>query len=85
MTILGDRVLVRRIEEPKAEGFQKVEVQDSFVYKGSVVALGTDCQFRIDISGKTILFAKYSPDTQEVDVDGEKMKVVARVDIIAVL
>ncbi len=34
MKILGNRVLVSKVEEPVSDGFQAVEVQDSFVNKG---------------------------------------------------
>lgn len=85
MKILGNRVLVSRIDEPKSEGFQTVEVQDSFVYKGKVEQLGTEFSLGLDMTGMTILFAKYSPDTQEIEHEGKKMKVVVVADILAVL
>lgn len=101
MKILGNRVLVSRIEEPKKDGFETVDVQDSFVYKGKVEQIGTPMlpdgglvisfapaekdEFRLYNVGDTIYFAKYSPDTQEVEHEGKKFKVVKVEDIIAVL
>jgi co-chaperonin GroES (HSP10) len=79
---------VQKVEEPQAEGFKTVQVQDSFVYQGKIVLL-PECpihlgnrQLAID---DIILFAKYSPDTHEVDYDGQKMKLVKDADILAVL
>lgn len=90
MKILGDRVLVSKIEEEKKDGFQTVDVQDSFVYKGRVEQLsggyvtGTSLQGLYNV-GDIILFAKYSPDTHEIEHDGKKYKVVEVKDVIAVL
>jgi co-chaperonin GroES (HSP10) len=95
MKILGNRILVSRVEEPKKDGFQSVNVQDSFVYKGKVEQIG-DLGLKL-IDGKsrqlgtgigvgdTILFSKYSPDTQEVEHDGKKMKIISVDDVLAVL
>lgn len=106
MKILGNRVLVSKIEEEKKEGLQTVEVQDSFVNKGRVEQIGPAMEIvgNVDITpfgpsgrikhsvlvetkvGDAVLFAKYSPDTQEVDLgDGRKMKIVRVEDILAVL
>lgn len=85
MKVLGNRVLVKRVEEVKAEGYQTVQVQDNFIYKGIVVAVSwpeKDLSFKV---GDTILFAKYSPDTHEIDIDGEKQKFVSIPDILAVV
>lgn len=88
MKILGNRVLVSRIEEPKPEGFQTVEVQDSFVCKGRIEQIGEDLCVNVSnyfLVGDTILFAKYSPDTQEIEHEGQTMKVIFVSDILAVL
>lgn len=97
MRILGNRVLVSRVEEEKKEGFQTVDVQDSFVNKGKVEQLGEpidqstvsikyttlDSTKRRSIEGgDTVLFAKYSPDTQEIDKDH---KIISVSDILAIL
>jgi len=85
MRLLGNRVLVSKIEDLVKEGFTTVEVQDSFVYKGKVEVSPFpegDMPFRV---GDIILFAKYSPDTQEVDYKGTKMKIVRVEDVLAVL
>lgn len=94
MKILGYRVLVSKVEEPAAEGFSTVDVQDSFVYKGRIEILGSDLlhegkHFRdepIGLSvGDVIQFAKYSPDTQDIKHDGKDMKIVKFEDILAVI
>lgn len=105
MKILGNRILVSKVEEEKKEGFQAVQVQDSFVYKGKVeqdvykdfdidkyiasfpegVMIPTkepEIRFK---TGDIILFAKYSPDTQEVDYKGQKMKIIKVDDVLAIL
>jgi len=85
-------VLVSRLEEEKKEGFQTVEIQDSFLYKGKVEQIGTEIAPMWDgtaivapalVEGVIVYFAKYSPHTQEIDVEGKKMKVVRLEDIIA--
>ena len=87
MKILGHRLLVKRVKEEKKEGFQTVEVQDNFVNKGEVVMIG----YRFDAKylnlevGDIVLFAKYSPDTHEIEHEGEKMKVINSEDVIAIL
>ncbi len=94
MKILSNRILVSRIEEEPKEGFNTVEVQDSFVYKGQIVDSG-ELHFKTSAEseywqknaerGSILLFAKYSPDTQEVDVDGKKMKIIKLEDVLAIL
>lgn len=90
MQILGDRVLVSRLEEEKKEGFQTVEIQDSFLYKGKVEQIGSEATGPTWdgttvvppalTEGAIVYFAKYSPHTQEIN----GMKVVRFEDIIAV-
>lgn len=86
MKILGNRILVSKIEEPKKEGFQQVEVQDSFIYKGKVEQLSN--MFVTPGGpevGDIILFTKYSPDNQETIVEGRTMKIIKVEDVLAVL
>lgn len=87
MKILGNRVLVSKVEEEKKEGFQTVEVQDSFVYKGRVEQI--ECvPYVMDTglkAGDIILFTKYSPDAYEVEEGGKKMKIMPVTDILAIL
>ena len=92
MQIIGNRVLVSRVEEEQKEGFQTVEVQDSFVYKGVVEQVGgeafgaTSTPYMQSVHvGDKILFAKYSPDTHEVEDEGVKKKIVLISDILAIL
>lgn len=86
MKVSNNYIAVEKIEEPATEGFQKVEVQDSFTYKGRVVEIpeapvymGND---RL-VPGDCILFAKYSPDTHEIEEGGKKIKFVSTRDILA--
>ena len=95
MKILGNRVLVEPLEKEVKEGFQTVEVQDSFVYRGRIVQLGENNTYPVGGTGlpippsfsvgDTIIFAKYSPDTHEFEHEGKKYKSVQISDIIAVL
>ena len=93
MKILGNRLLVSKLEQVKTEGFQTVEIQDNFLYKGKVEQIGIDTglvwtgtaiESPLLTEGATVYFAKYSPHTQELDVEGQKMKVVRLEDVIAV-
>lgn len=86
MKILGNRILVSKIEEPKQDGFETVSPTDSFLYKGKVeqVGDGVDTQRDIHLTHSNVLFAKYSPDTHEVDVDGQKMKIISVDDVLAI-
>lgn len=86
MKILGNRILVSKVDQDQTEGFKTVEVQDNFVYKGGVEQLGDLQTMHLNIKpGDIILFAKYSPDTQEIDHEGQKMKIINVDDVLAVL
>lgn len=81
-----DYVLVKRVDEQKEdEGFSVVEIQDSFVFKGEVVKI-PDCPMFVDNRkieiGDIIMFSKFSPSTQEIDYDGQKMKIIKNKDIL---
>lgn len=80
MQILGNRILVSKIEEPKQEGFETVSPTDSFLYKGMVVQSNSP----EIVPESIVLFAKYSPDTHEVDVNGMMMKIINVSDVLAV-
>ncbi len=98
MKLIGNRVLVSKVEEEKKEGFQTVDVQDSFVNKGKIEQTGEsheiiytqdaknfsikDLPFK---EGDIVLFAKYSPDTHEFEHEGKKYKSVKVEDILVVL
>lgn len=85
MKILGNRVLVARIPKEKKEGFEQVDVQDDFIYRGKVVGLGQDNpNAPFPSIGDTVLFAKYSPDTHEVKIGDETFKSVALADILVI-
>jgi len=87
MRLNNNYILVEKYDEPKEEGFKTVEVQDNFVYKGRVkqipevpIYMGND---HIKV-GDIIMFAKYSPDTHEIEVDGKKLKFVSQYDILCI-
>ena len=94
MKLLGERILLSKVEEEKKEGFETVQVQDSFVYKGKVIQIGEGCEGQSLLStpvthnitvDDVVIFAKYSPDTQEFEHEGVKYKAVLVSDLIAVL
>lgn len=80
-------VLVKKLKQEKKEGFTTVDIQDNFIYKGQVTRLPEqpvfvdNYQVQLD---DVVVFAKYSPDTHEVEVDGEKMKMVTIKDLMYV-
>lgn len=82
-------MLVSKVEEEKKEGFETVEVADSFIYKGKIEQIG-DLQLEATALpsfnvGDIILFAKYSPDTHEANQGEQKLKIISVEDILAVL
>lgn len=82
-------VLVKKLDEKQVEdGFKVVTIGDSFIFKGTVAKV-PDCPLFIDnvriAVGDTVMFSKYSPDTQEVDIEGEKMKMIKSEDILAII
>lgn len=94
MIVSSNYVVVKKARQPEQTGdFNAVEPADDFVYKGEVVALPTqpvhvsDSQLK---AGDEVLFAKYSPDTFEMDgkdVDPSlagKVKFVKATDILAI-
>lgn len=87
MHISDNYVAVEKVEEPKAEGFTQVNLIDSSVFKGRVVhcAEGVFLGDRKVMVGDTVLFAKFSPDTHEVEHDGKKLKFVSKRDVLAVI
>lgn len=88
MNISHDRLVVERIEEPKKEGFEIVNVQDSSTYLGRVIYLPDVPVYmsnrQIEL-GDTVLFAKYSPDTHEIDHENKTMRFVKIEDLLAVI
>lgn len=97
MQVLGERLLVSRVDEEVKEGFQTVDVVDSFIYKGKIEQVGQDVFAFKGMStsspyiesgfevGQIVLFAKYSPDTQEIEHEGKKMKIIRNEDVLAIL
>ncbi len=88
MQISANYVLVKKAPQIAKEGFNAVEAHDDFIYKGVIHLMPFDIVYISNhalVKGDTILFAKYSPDTMEIDIEGEKMKFVKKDDILAVL
>lgn len=94
--ILGNRIMVSKVEDMEDDSFGVVKVQDSFVNKGKIEQVG---EFQIlSADGKEsqrltdalqvdsiVLFAKYSPDTQEIEYEGKDYKIVSISDVLAIL
>lgn len=81
-------IAVEKLEEPKTEGFQTVEVQDSSSFKGKVKFIPEAPIYMGNkpvTIGDVILFAKYSPNTHEIEHEGLKLKFVSASDVLAVL
>ncbi len=89
MQVSNNYIVVEKVTEAPKEGeFRVVEVQDDFIYKGKVKLVGEAPVFMGNkrvLPGDVVLFAKYSPDTHEIEHEGEKLKFVAVADVLAVL
>ena len=88
MQISNNYVVVEKLEEVKKEGFEVVNIQDNFVCRGKVVNIPEAPIYMGNervMLGSTILFAKYSPDTHEVDLEDKKVKFINVSDILAIL
>ena len=84
MQISNRYILVEKVEEQAQEGFETVNPQDNFIYKGRVIALPEAPVYMGNkpvAMGDVVLFAKYSPDTHEI----EGNKFVSVNDVLAVL
>lgn len=88
MQISNNFIAVEKLEEPKQEGFQTVEVQDSSSFKGKVKFIPEAPIYMGNkpvTVGDVILFAKYSPNTHDIEYEGLKLKFVSTQDVLAVL
>ena len=84
MQISQDYIVVEKVEEEKKGEFQTVQIQDSSTYKGKVKYVGVE-GLNIPKIGDVVLFAKYSPDTHDIEIEGEKLKFVKINDVLAIL
>lgn len=87
MKISNNYVMVEKIKDPVVEGeFKVVEVQDNFVYKGKIKMMPESQPIYLGDTlvtvGDIVWFAKYSPDTHEIEFDGQKVKLVAVKDLL---
>lgn len=89
MTPSNNYIAVKKEEKQAKEGeFEVVDVADEFLYRGVVTHVPEQPVFIGNTQlgpGVKVLFAKYSPDTHEVELDGERLKFVAVADLLAVL
>lgn len=88
MKISDDYIGIEQLEKKPQEGFQMVEVQDNFTYKGRVFLLPARPVYIGNETvqlGDIVIFAKYSPDTHEIEEDGKKFKMVKTSNILLVL
>lgn len=86
MQISNNYVAVEKLEESKQEGFQTIQPQDSFIFKGKVVQIPEAPVYlgnRQIVSGDIIVFAKYSPSSH--DISELKLKFIHTQDILCVL
>jgi len=86
MQVSNNYVVVEKIEPEVKEGFQTVDVIDESTFKGRVTHLPEAPVYLGNLPvqvGDAILFAKYSPDTHEIEVEGKKLKFVSTRDILA--
>lgn len=88
MTISAHYICVEKIEKEAVEGFQTVEVQDDFVYKGKITHIPgapTYIGNKQLEEGDVVLFAKYSPDTHTIEIEDKQVKFVSLRDVLAVV
>jgi co-chaperonin GroES (HSP10) len=88
MQVSNSYIVVEKVEQEKKEGFQTVDATDESTFKGRVTYIPEAPVYMgnspIQI-GDVILFAKYSPDTHDVELEGKKLKFVSTRDILAKL
>jgi len=88
MHINSNYIVVEKLEEPVQEGFKTIEVQDNFIYKGKIVCVPEQPSHvgnhQLSV-GDTILYAKYSPDTHEIELEGKKVKFINISDVLVVM
>ncbi len=88
MKISNNYIAVEKLPEEEKTGFQSVDVQDNFLYKGKVYAMPETPVYMGNTPvaiGDTVVFAKYSPDTHEYKENGLDLKFVSVRDVLAVL
>lgn len=88
MQVSNNYVAVEKVFEPEPEvgDFKTVDVTDESTFKGKIKYLPEAPVFMGNTHlaiGDIILFAKYSPDTHEVEHDGEILKFINTRDILA--
>ena len=81
MQINKGYLVVTKVEDKQEGSFETIQIQDSSTYKGKVKQSPND-DYKV---GDIVLFAKYSPDTHDFDLEGERVKFVKLTDILAIL
>lgn len=90
MQVSNNYIAVERIYEPENDdsAFKTVQVTDESLFKGKVKYLPEQPVYMgnspIQV-GDIIVFAKYSPDTHEIDDNGDIIKFINTRDILAKL
>lgn len=83
MQVLGNRILVKKLPavEKIAGQFETVQAGDDFTYKGLVVESNL---LNVPINS-VVAFSAYSPDIQQIEYQGEIMKIITEQDVLAIL
>lgn len=88
MQVSNNYIVVEKLPEEEKEGFKTVDVVDSSTFTGKVTHIPEAPVYMGNTPvqvGDKVLFAKYSPDTHEIELEGKKLKFVATRDILAKL
>ncbi|MBN1326936.1 MAG: co-chaperone GroES [Candidatus Cloacimonetes bacterium] len=84
---LDDRVVIEIKEEVAEKNIGGIIIPDTAKEKpqiGEIVAVGTDEELQKLVKvGDNILYSKYGGD--EFDIEGKKVKIISRSDILAVI
>ncbi len=84
---LDDRVVIEVKEELAEKNVGGIIIPDTAKEKpqiGEIIAVGTDEDLQKQVKvGDRVIFAKYGGD--EFDIDGKKVKIIPRNDILAVI
>ncbi|MBN2460969.1 MAG: co-chaperone GroES [Candidatus Cloacimonetes bacterium] len=84
---LDDRVVVEIKEEENEKNIGGIIIPDTAKEKpqiGKIIAVGTEEELKKLVKvGDNVLYSKYGGD--EFDIEGKKVKVISRSDILAVI
>jgi len=84
---LDDRVVIEVKDEKTEQNIGGIIIPDSAKEKpqtAEIIAVGTDEDLQAVVKvGDRVLYSKYAGD--EFDIDGKKIKIISRSDILAVI